>query len=151
MLEVTLTREELLIAANAGAVRRIEGILRKRRDYFQQGDRWERDIVGAMAEMAVAKGRGSYWTGLGDHTVAADVGTRAQVRSSTRRDASLTIYPPDDDSQAFVLVTCEIPVFRIVGWVWGREAKQEKFWRAFENNRHGGAWMVPQAALRSVE
>ena len=39
------------------------------------------------------------------------------------------VHPKDDDNSPFVLVRCqERPIYNIVGWQWGREAKKEEYW-----------------------
>jgi hypothetical protein len=48
------------------------------------------------------------------------------------------------------LVVGRIPTFRIVGWIPGKDAKQEKYWRTDIANREP-AWFVPQANLRDIE
>lgn len=107
-------------------------------------------IVGALAELAVAKAFGIYWTpnvGGNDHGTG-DV-EAFQVRASVQSDALLPIRDHDAEGDAFVFVTGEPPCLTIRGWIWGREGMRDD-WRCAPN---GGppAWMVPQSALRPFD
>lgn len=152
MITVELTRDEMLYAAQGGVQRRVDAALAGRKDYFHFGDPWERDVLGSMAELAFARSRDHYWFPVYDRpeSVEADVGRRWQVRSSKKADAPLVVREKDRDDQAFVLVTCDIPRFTIVGWMWGGSAKQDR-WRVEASGGKPACWMVPQADLRSLE
>lgn len=150
MREVTLTRDEMIFAAHGGVVRNIDAILKGRRTIFgnPQRELWANNMIGALAECAVAKSLGRYWTPLYDQpTGVADIGTRTQVRSSLNPDATLRVYERDKPDHAFILVVVKAPCFSLVGWQWGHEAKQDKY-RA--NGDGEATWAVPQAELREM-
>jgi hypothetical protein len=151
MLTVKLTRDEMIFAALGGVVRNIDAILQDRRSIFgnPQRELWANNMIGALAECAVAKVGDRYWTPLYDQpTGVVDVGRRLQVRSSINPDAKLRAYERDDPELAFILVIVRAPEFDLVGWLWGREIKQD-CWRQGANGSEA-CWGVPQSALREV-
>jgi hypothetical protein len=79
----------------------------------------------------------------------ADLSDRLQVRSSTNVDAPLRVYERDRDDHAFVLVLVAAPQFTLAGWVWGHEAKQQR-WERPSGGATDRTWCVEQAALREV-
>jgi hypothetical protein len=87
-------------------------------------------INGAIGEMMLAKHRNLFWTGtVGTVRASADVGGYLQVRATELRHGKLIAHPPDKDYQPFVLARILLPEVHLVGWLWGGEAKQKKFWR----------------------
>jgi hypothetical protein len=146
---VELTPVEMEIAAFVAAKRQVENLTKCRIDAYgaPKDSGWSLHIEGAAGEMAVAKWSGRYWNGnLGD-LGADDVG-RLQVRTRSRHDYELIIHPSDRDDRAFVLVTGLAPNFVLRGWIWGREAKREEWWRDPAGDRP--AYFVPQSALRPM-
>jgi len=65
MATIGLAYEEMLVAAVAGSYRRIRSISRGKKDRHGHSGRdvWSMDIEGALAEMALAKHLGVYWSG----------------------------------------------------------------------------------------
>ncbi len=110
---------------------------------------WQINIDGACGEMAVAKWMGRYWDGaLGDFT-AKDVG-KLQVRTNPNDWGDLILHPKDADDDVFILVLSHnAPIYKLQGWLYGREGKQTQWWRDGEKGRP--AFFVPQSALRSVD
>lgn len=142
-LTIKLERAELVRAATAGVEREIDAILNKRTPQLGQGDVWAH-MLGAMSELAVAKWRGREWVPLHDNpTGKADVGRNVEVRCSQYPDAHLIVREKDRDDRPFVLVVPDPPWFQVRGWLWGREAKVEKY-------RREDAYWVPQRDLREV-
>jgi hypothetical protein len=147
---VTLTSQELSLAAIVGVLRRIDGLRRERpAAYGYRGtDPWATDIEGCAAELAVAKYVDRHWTvplanGSLD-TIPADVGTDIQVRSTRRDDGCLIVHKQDSDDHRFWLViTHRAPNYILAGWLWGHEAKRDEFWRTGERP----AYFVPQSHL----
>jgi hypothetical protein len=109
---------------------------------------WQREIDGALGEVAVAKAMGAYWYGAETYARAKGDAARLQVRSTQREGGSLIVHPDDPDDAVFVLVVGRPPRFRIPGWLAGGEAKQERWWRT---DIPTPAYLVPQAALRSID
>lgn len=150
-MKVTLTTREMLIASQAGAMRRVEGIHKGRVERWGVAPegRWDRDIEGAGAEMAVAKAIGLYWQPVvaDPATLPGDVG-QLQVRTTSRPDGSLILHPSDPDDARFYLVTGLMPHYHIAGSIIGGIGKDAEYWR--ENVPHP-AFFVPQEALAPVE
>lgn len=146
---VTLTRDEMLFAAQGGCQRYIDALLKGRREYFRHKDPWGRDILGALAECAAAKHYGDYWTPCYEnpHGVA-DLGEDRQIRSSPNPGTPLTVYETDSDDHAFLLIHTAPPEFTLLGWAYGHEAKQPQYWQ--DKGVLKPAFFVPQADLRPV-
>lgn len=152
MTTIRLTWEELLNAATIGVYRNVSAIRRGRPAAYRADAEkaWQNSIEGAAAEMAVAKYLGVYWQPLAPdddlRRLAADVGDRIQVRSTSRTDRCLIVHPSDCDDHLFYLVIWGAPRYTIIGWTTGREAKQPEFWKEDPPVRHP-AFFVPQDAL----
>lgn len=148
---VTLTPGECRSAAYVGVNRRLDSMAWGRPEVHGAvagGDYWTVDVEAAAAELAVAKVLNVHWTGLdGPDKDTGDV-AGAQVRHTRRMDGSLICHPRDDDADRFVLVIGAMPDFRIAGWMWGREAKDQRFWRT---NVPRPAFFVPSGELRRME
>lgn len=111
-----------------------------------------RDIIGALGELAFAKGCNRFWSGSVGTYKAGDVG-EIQVRTCTKPGHCLIVREDDADDDRFVLVRMEEgtrrPRFHLVGWVYGREAKQPQYRRAPVGRPP--AYFVPDSALRSLK
>lgn len=151
MVVVELTRDELLYAMLGGGQRQLDALLRERGSHFEHVDSWQHHICGAMAEMAVAKHYGKWWFPVYDNplAIAADVGSRWQVRSAQRSTDSLILRDKDNPQQLYILVTYDIPRFTLVGWAWGHEIRRDEFLRPAEGAKPR-AWFGPQRALRPI-
>jgi hypothetical protein len=149
MIRVSLTPRELGLGAIAGVYRQI-GAMQNGRSEIKgaAADPWDAHIEGALAEMAVSKFLGIYWSGTSFRFQDGDVGPY-QVRSSRRPDAHLLIHEREPDEAPFLLVTGAAPDFTIRGWILGREAKRPEWVR--EGPGHKAAYWVPQGALREIE
>jgi hypothetical protein len=56
----------------------------------------------------------------------------------------------DQDELPFVLVHPEAPKFHLMGWCYGHEGKQQKYW-ADKQRSDRPAFFVPQTDLRPIE
>lgn len=148
MIPVTLTEQEMRLAADVGVGRQIRSMLAGRKDaYGFKGDPWRIHIEGAMGELALAKALGRYWSGAGElYGDDTDVGG-VQVRTRTRHDYELYVWPRDEDEAIFVLVTGTPPSFRVHGWIRGADAKRQEW---FKSLGRAPAYFVPQEALRPL-
>lgn len=111
-------------------------------------------VAGCLAEFAVAKAFGLPWDGeyfdnerwmkwrLDGHDVSG-----IEVRSTRRHDGRLLLQRQDKDDSPYVLVrTHARPRFQIVGWILGREGKQQRFWTEVGYGRP--CYFVPTPLLR---
>jgi hypothetical protein len=145
-VRVELTSNEFLTAALVGLSRRIVAAKSRQRSKFDyDGDAWENDIEAAAAERAAAKGLVTYWPGsVNPGREASDLPGGWEVRWCGREDAHLIVRERDDPERRYLLVTGQLGVYELRGWILGREARRDE-WRRYE-----GVWFVPQPALRPV-
>lgn len=149
MTEITLTDSELKLAATVAIERNIENIFegRKHAHGFGGSNGWDNHIEGAAGEMAFAKFANKFWSGNIGNLDANDVG-RVEVRTASDHNRRLIIHKRDPDDRAFVLVTGLAPTFRIRGWIWGEDAKQDRYWKDPAGGRP--AYFVPHQELKPL-
>lgn len=152
-VQVELTWYELNFCAHVG-VRRFTDAMREKGGKnrwrpYDNGDGWVHHIEGAAGEMAVAKFLGVYWSAsIGTYRHGGDVGVW-QVRTRLKPHYQLLVRPKDPDGVRFFLVRGVSPVFTIVGWMMGGEAKREEWL-----HEHGGppaAYFVPDEHLHPLD
>lgn len=107
---------------------------------------WTEAVEGACGEMALAKLLGVFWSGAVGNLDAADVG-HLQVRTTALPKGSLILHPTDADDEIFILMIGTAPAFQAVGWCFGREGKQQRFWHD-PTGKGRWAFFVPQRLLR---
>lgn len=152
IVTVSLDVQEIREAAHVGVERQIEN-LHRTPAYGTKRSPWGLHVEGALGEKAVAKYLGRYWTAVVSNPwteIDGDVGSRVQVRTTNYGDTKLWVRPADKDGDAFVLVRGPAPKFRLLGWCYGYEAKDEKYRAALDPNRPT-AFYVPNRDLRPVE
>ena len=150
MIKVTLTPDEIHLAAIAGVSRRVDsmksGISNQRQSDTSD---WAIDIEGACAELAVAKEMGIFWFGHVRSFKNADVGS-LHVRSTVHHDGHLIVREKDPDDAVFVLVTCDCPTYTIVGGISG--AKARALGKEVPHRRGDGVtWWVAQKDLADAD
>ncbi len=127
---VTLEEHELLYAAMGGCQRRIKAMRKGRQQYHGADDRedrlWQLDVIGALGECGVAKALRLYWTPATDRPLTSLEGdvSHVQVRSTSYKTGHMLVYEYDDDDAPFVFCIVKEPWVKIVGWLYGKEAKQ---------------------------
>ncbi|MGA0128435.1 MAG: hypothetical protein ACO3I1_04000 [Burkholderiales bacterium] len=120
---VTLTPNEIHLAATHAIMRRFEKHQGKRSDRIQkERSTWDNEIEGACAELAFAKHLNAYWSGVSD--LKAKDGAGMEVRWTKHETGGLIIYPHDDDKSVFVLAKGFAPEFKFVGWLRGADGKK---------------------------
>lgn len=164
---VTLKYYEIRMAALVGLERWLQykfkemegGYTYNELGYYHSSP-WDRNIEGAAAEYAAAKGLGLLWNGsYNTFKKQADLGCGIQVRQAQKRKdpknpgqylpVSLIVRPDDKEEDVFILVVGTIPTFKISGWLPGIDAMQEKYIK--NPNKGPEAWFVPQCDLRPIE
>jgi hypothetical protein len=149
-MDVALTSDEMLHAAQVGIQRQIQNLIEERRPAHGADDQndWQKQVEGAMGEKAVSVVTGIPWDGnLGD-LEADDVGPY-QVRTRSQHRYDLTIYPKDRNDKIFILVTGINGKYKVQGWIRGGEAKQRQYWKAYTSGRP--AYFVPKEALHDIK
>ena len=147
-MRIYLTDFEMRMAAHVGIERSIQSIAMGLKDAhgFDGDGRWDINIEGAAAEQALAKYLGRYWGGDIGTFKKPDIGKNIQVRSTVLRNGSLIIRENDNENDYYVLVTGKMPDFEIVGYILGKDAKQNEYWK--QPNERPGAWFVAQDRLK---
>ena len=147
--EVQLTRWELYFAALVGVRRNIASFQVRSTNKVKNKDfGWHTDIEAACAEMAVAKHFNFYWDGSVNTFKLPDVGG-IQVRHTQKLDGCLIVRPDDSDEGIYLSVVGTSPIYLIVGWSYGHEAKQDQYLEPGYNDMPP-AWFVPQKYLRDI-
>lgn len=153
-MRVALTWSEMRVGAEIAVTRRCMGLSgQSGHSYGSEqiaGLGMDHEVEGVWAEIAVAKWLGVYWPGLGlkKHTVDAGL---VEVRSIDHRKKRLLLHPKDQDGLPFVLVLVtpdDLPCVTLLGWVWGREGKVQKFWADPVGGRP--AYFVDSGILRPM-
>jgi hypothetical protein len=145
---ITLTEDEVQLACRVAVARHMESFKRKSRDNHglraDDGTGLCFHVEGCCGELAYSKWRGLPWTGHINSFKGADVG-KAQVRTRSRHDYDLIVRHDDKNEDPFVLLTGSAPRYWLRGWLWGHEAKRDKYLRAYGNRPE--AWFVPASDL----
>lgn len=146
-IDVTLTEAEIVYAASAGAVRRLrnerEGLEEAHGVKRDDGNGWDREIVGAIGEIAVAKALRVYWNGNGTDRKRPDVGPW-DVRSTSLPHGKLIIHKNDPDERVIFLVTGKAPTLSVRGWLRAIDGKRPEYW---DDKKPRPAFFVPQDKL----
>lgn len=147
---VELTLPEVLAAATVGMNRHVAALKRKLPDRHGRGGLgWNDHVEGACGEMAVAKALGVFWSAsLNTFKSGGDIGNRIQVRTRSKDYYELIVRDDDDPDHIFILATGLSPVFKIHGWILGRDARRDE-WRQTHGGREA-AWFVPQSSLSDI-
>ena len=157
MKTIELSFEEGLAAAVQGSVQMMRAIRDGTVGCDHGGksgrelrERWAQAIQGQMAEHAISKALGAYPVASKDGIHGDDPGGWA-IRSTPWRQGHLVVNEselPEADAKRFVLVVGHWPTFDIVGWMHGRDARRDEWWRPHERP---ASWWVPQSALQPLE
>lgn len=148
---VDLTPSEMAMAAQVGSARLIWRM--------QQGwdaangeeprNAWSRWIEGAAGEIAVGKRLRIYWDPVVGETDRDDVGP-FQVRTNISRSLRDTILRPNDKpDRYYISVLSFMPRMIIIGFIWGEQAKQQKYLRSTNDGRPA-AYFVPASELTDL-
>ena len=143
MTTITLNRQELRAAAQAGIERRLNGIAKKRPQLYGADSRhneWQIDIIGSIAEYAVAKHLNIYWEPATNidrlDTLPGDV-AHYQIRSTCWPTGQLIVHERDKNEAPFILAIVNNNEIRLAGWLYGYEAK-----KTGEIRDHGDRWIA---------
>jgi hypothetical protein len=153
--KVELSPSEMFQGANVGLMRQLKAI-QKGLKHVNEGDAkhigksgsWAWHVEGAMAEMAVAKYLGLFWSGTVGVLGPGDVAGVIEVRQTDRHGGRLIIRPKDAGRVPYVLVTGFFGEYRLQGWLYGDEGRREQYLNA--PNGRPPAYMVPQNELRPM-
>ena len=157
--DVQLSASELMMAVQAGALRRCQRIADEQRDaaLLDASRWWQSEIEGCIGEMVLSKWLGLFWSGKGKRGEP-DVGP-FEVRYCWRKNAHLIIQPwdlkPDKINQPFFLVTGCAYNYQIRGWITPGEGKEvghlRKDIRSPTRYVHQSKLYSPESALQYLE
>lgn len=144
---VKLDEYELAHAAMAGCQRRIASIMRGRPQVYGADERknyWQIDIVGMIAEYAVAKAFDRHWQPATNQRLADLAGDVDvwQVRSTEHRTGHLFIHPDDKPAPYILAIVADRHVL-LAGWL---EKEQASVVGAMKSP---DTWWVAQDSLWS--
>ena len=147
-MKIELSPTEIMQAAQVGVMRRMQRLKSKipNPKGYPEGNEWQMFIDGAIAECALAKYLNVYWEGCGQIN-GVDVG-EVDVRSTKYETGMLIIHKTDDDNRKYYLLTGCDGKFIVRGWMWGYEAKQEKYYTSKSNRPP--EYYVPQSDLHDI-
>lgn len=153
MIEVTLTLNEIRLAFAVGTDRQLASLQRGLTDRHgavgcSAVEGLKKHVEGAGGELAFAKATKRFWSGDVNNGKNGDVGS-VQVRTRSSHQWDLLVRDDDQDGDAFVLVTGRLPEYRVVGWLYGAEAKLPQYQQDY--GAHGTAYFVPKEQLRSIK
>lgn len=149
--EIVLSDFEWFTAIQCGGRRNMfsrKNKLENKAGFPSDGDEWGVHIEGVCGEMAFAKCIGVYF----DYTTEtfktkADV-LDVEVRTRSKDYYELIIRSDDKDESPFVLVTGKSPKLTVVGWIYCKDAKQEKWLK--NHGQRPPAYFVPHSDLRPI-
>lgn len=129
-LEMTLSGSELMLCAQAGAMRYIENMKRGYQNKYNipaDAPLWQWHIEGCIGEYVMSRHLNILWKGKGE-TGTSDLANGDEVRMSESHANRLIIHKSDSDDARFWFVTGKNGVYRIHGYIFGYEAKQTNYW-----------------------
>jgi len=147
---INLTYAQIHMVAVAGVIRQIQYVKRggKETHGLKKGDQnWNTKIEGALSEYALAKYLDLHWEGAGE-VGGNDVGNE-EVRVTDNPNGSLIVRSVDKDEKRYWLLTGRDGSYIIRGYMYARDAKQEKYLSDKGTGREP-AYFVPQSDLKGV-
>lgn len=144
--KVRLTAMESCVAVTIGILRQfasdVQGLRAKQR--FAD-DAWRHHIIGAGGELAAAKYFGVFYAGHVNTFKKADLFQHIEVKTTKYLNGYL-VFPEDTPrDRVLVLVTGNIPLFYVRGYITARTGKKHA-----AKLERGNYW-VPQDKLSSIE
>ena len=148
MTIISLTDAEIFFAAQIGMMKQIEDVQRNKKSNTgeKKAGAWQRHIEGALAECAMAKYLGIFWSKAS--WPSPDVGN-VEVRSTPYSFGDLRIKPDDPDHTKFYLLTGLNGTYTIRGWIYAIEGKKPEYWKRMDKDREEQFW-CPQANLHPL-
>jgi hypothetical protein len=145
---VPMTWAEILLGGQAGVMRQTGNLKDNRKPRYGADNKmdWQKHIEGCLGEMAFAKWRNRYWSGQHGNLSADDV-AQDQVRTGFGPD--MLMHPHDHDDKRYWFLKGINGKYEVMGWLWGRDCKQDKWWRDPRPGRF--CFCVPVSALRDPD
>lgn len=147
-MKIELASSELIQAGIAGVMRTTKAISKDYSNKFGNGARnFDSEIIGCMAEMAVCKYLGVFWSNIttADLVDAGDY----QVRATRYHSGALILYKTDNPDHVFILCTVKEKTITIIGGISGSDGMRDEFWR--KDGVKLPSWWVPQDKLTPIK
>jgi hypothetical protein len=142
-VEIKLSMYEIMMAANVGVMRQVESIkFNMKHKYIDRGTDWQNHVESALSECAMAKFKNVFWCKR--ERSAPDVGDW-EVRFTQYENGRLIVTKSDYDDRQYWLVTGKNGVYKIHGYMMGKDAKQDKYWT--DPGTGVSSYFVPQSDL----
>ena len=144
-MKIILSSAEIMIASQVGIMRHLENIRDNKKSVSGEKPElaWQRHIEGALTECAMAKYLNVYWSKRPwPHPDVGDI----DVRSTHWEHGDLRIEPKDDNDRKFYLLTGLNGTYIIRGWMYAKDAKQDKYLKTYDKEREM-KYFVPQSDL----
>jgi hypothetical protein len=156
MMSIVLSESQVAYAEEKGRLRGISQQEAGRHDGIVSGDSMQRNKEGAVYEYAASLALNVPWDGAFKPIKEWDswkhIGTDIkgiEVRGTKYYTGQLLIQKWDKDGIPYVLVISNGRYkFRLVGWIYAKDGKQEKYWN---RNMPRPCFMVPQRDLKNIE
>jgi hypothetical protein len=146
MIKIDLTPAEIQMASMVGCQRAVENIQNKdlrSRSGEAQHDLFGRMIKGALAEAALAKHLNKFWSkGVKGGSDVDGI----EVRCTHYHNGDLEMHTWDKDDRMYYLLTGMLGSYVLRGWIWGKDAKKQEYWKVKQVGRDPQFW-VPQSDL----
>tara|TARA_Y100001963_G_scaffold96767_1_gene133215 strand:- start:107 stop:592 length:486 start_codon:yes stop_codon:yes gene_type:complete len=119
---ISLSESEMQAAGSIGVSRYIKMIVNGLGESRGSSpvDGWQRQVEGAMGEMAAAKGLKMYPTAFSNRMNEGDLGS-LEVRTTFHKQGRLRLNQVDDPSKRYVHVVGSVGQYQLKGWAWGHE------------------------------
>ena len=143
---IELSLQEIFVASQVGILRQCEDIKADKKPFIGEKKElaWQRHIEGALSECAMAKYLNVYWNK--SPWFNPDVGD-VEVRVTHYSNGRLIIRDRDKDDTKYYLLTGMNGKYHIRGYMYARDAKQEKYLDCPVADRTP-SYYVPQSDLR---
>lgn len=156
MITIPLTWPEVVLATQIGVMRQIQNMRNGAKNQYgaTELDAFQRHIVSAHTELALAKSRNCFWNGAHGDYDAADVGDFYEVRGTMHRNGRLRLHDTDKDDKPYVHARLRYEIAEkrcyvdLVGWMYGYEGKRREFWTDPQPGRF--AYFVPDQKLHDM-
>jgi hypothetical protein len=149
MAKIELTNSQIMMAATAGVIRRVQFIARDGKPTHglkDEDNNWNLKIEGALSEYALAQYLNIHWMGAGV-VGGNDVGEE-EVRVTDLEHGRLIIRESDKNHKRYWLLTGKDGTYYVRGYIYAKDAKQPQYFTDAGNGREK-AWFVPQKDLRN--
>jgi len=151
---VELTKEQVSGCRALATLRQNDNVKKGKKDADGfRGDPLRLHFIGLLGECAAHTVLGGDWNDFTDSEIErkkGDVG-KYEVRTTEYSSGGLLIKPRDVDDRIYVCVrrvNKKEYKFEIAGWMKGKEAKQERFWKAYVRKP---CYIVPAYKLNDIE